>query len=224
MRTSTSISEPSCITATDRSKLINVFRRAISRFSSAVGWLALTSLVSAQALLGATLATDKADYAPGQYVTFTGTGWQPGETVNIDIYETSVDPFLSEGSVSAVADADGNISNGELLVQQSFLGQGFLANAVGASSGATASVTFSDSLNNDFKQAANKDGSPWGLGNIHWIGSALQGNNSRYFEGMSTAQRIILSGIPATAGDLHTLHISHQANQRPNTPPDDFLT
>ena len=32
----------------------------------------------------ATVKTDKDDYAPGEFVTITGSGWQPGETVNLD--------------------------------------------------------------------------------------------------------------------------------------------
>src|SRR6266568_9112391 len=43
-----------------------------------------------------TLATDQPEYYPGQYVTFTGTGWQSGETVVIDVYETTVDPTFWE--------------------------------------------------------------------------------------------------------------------------------
>ena len=31
----------------------------------------------------ATLSTDKLDYAPGEIVYITGTGWLPGETVNL---------------------------------------------------------------------------------------------------------------------------------------------
>src|SRR5919107_803530 len=30
-----------------------------------------------------TIQSDKADYAPGELVTLTGSGWQPGESVNI---------------------------------------------------------------------------------------------------------------------------------------------
>src|ERR1044071_1016826 len=92
----------------------------------------------------ATLLTDKSDYIPGQHVIFSGSGWQPGETVNIDTYETSVDPFFWEGTVSAIVRADGTFSNGDLLVQQSFLGQGFTAHAIGASSGLKATTSFTD--------------------------------------------------------------------------------
>src|ERR1051326_3036334 len=109
-------------------------------------FLALFTLVLAGATVvsAATLSTDKPDYAPGQYVIFSGTGWQPGETVTIEVYETSVDPFFYEGSVSAIADPSGNISNGDFLVQQSFLGQGFAAYATGGDSSLTASATFTD--------------------------------------------------------------------------------
>ena len=37
----------------------------------------------------------------------------------------------------------------------------------------------------DFRQSANND-SPHALGDVHWIGSILQQQNSRYVEGMST--------------------------------------
>ena len=30
-----------------------------------------------------TIQSDKADYAPGELVTLTGSGWQPGESVHI---------------------------------------------------------------------------------------------------------------------------------------------
>src|SRR5215471_6695367 len=102
----------------------------------------LALAVSASA---ATLYTDHPDYSPGQHVIFTGAGWQPGETVTISVEETSVDPIFLEGTVSAIAAADGTISNGQFQVQQSFLGQGFLASAVGQTSGLTASTTFLDS-------------------------------------------------------------------------------
>src|SRR5256885_4578838 len=104
----------------------------------------LASFAFALSGRAATLKTDKPDYIPGEHVIFSGTGWQPGETVHVDIYETSVDPFFFEGSVSATARPNGTFTNSEFLVQQSFLGQGFMAHATGASSGATASTGFTD--------------------------------------------------------------------------------
>src|SRR5262245_13862549 len=78
------------------------------------------STATATAQFAATLATDKPDYLPGEYVTFTGTGWEQGENVVIDVYETTADPVFQVASLSAVADAGGNISNSDLFVEQSF--------------------------------------------------------------------------------------------------------
>ncbi|MGB7062458.1 MAG: T9SS type A sorting domain-containing protein [Candidatus Zixiibacteriota bacterium] len=64
----------------------------------------------------------------------------------------------------------------------------------------------------DFRQSANDD-SPYPPGDVHWIGSILQANNSNYYEGMSSLQRIVFINIPKTAGHVHTLNFSHQANK-----------
>src|SRR5205809_4894952 len=95
----------------------------------------LALFMTANGAVAATLATDKGDYYPGEFVVFSGSGWQPGETVNIQIFETSVEPIFDEGSASGVADTNGNISDIRFEVLPSFLGQGFIAYAVGASSG-----------------------------------------------------------------------------------------
>jgi hypothetical protein len=64
----------------------------------------------------------------------------------------------------------------------------------------------------DFGQSANDD-SPYPPGDVHWIGSILQQSNSKYYEGMSPLQRLVIVGIPKTAGHVHTLNFSHQANK-----------
>ena len=58
----------------------------------------------------ATIVTDKDDYLPGEYVIITGTGWTPGETVNLHFDEdpkpaTCVLPH----DLVIVADVNGNI-------------------------------------------------------------------------------------------------------------------
>src|SRR6266851_2501619 len=77
--------------------------RPFNAFNCCRVLLVLGAIALAQSVGAATLTTDKPDYVPGQYVIFTGTGWQPGETVSIDISETSVDPVFWVGSVSAIA-------------------------------------------------------------------------------------------------------------------------
>src|SRR2546427_1495724 len=61
----------------------------------------------------------------------------------------------------------------------------------------------------DFRQAANNDAG-FGLGNIHWVNSIIQANNSIYFEGMSVRQRVLFAGLPDTAGNHHSLLFRHQ--------------
>src|SRR5687767_10849975 len=67
-------------------------------------------------------------------------------------------------------------------------------------------------LSVDFTQGANGDAnnSP-PLGDVTWINGILNPNNSEYFEGVSTLQRVFLDAIPATGGNNHTLLFSHQA-------------
>ena len=55
----------------------------------------------------ATVKTDKDDYAPGQFVTITGSGWQPGETVNLTLHE--VGTGAADTPLNAVVLEDGHI-------------------------------------------------------------------------------------------------------------------
>ncbi|MEO6683258.1 MAG: hypothetical protein ABIN48_10610, partial [Ginsengibacter sp.] len=82
----------------------------------------------------ATVTTDKLDYAPGEYVIITGTGWQPGETVNFHFDETPKPAScLLSHDISVVADADGKIYNAEFLVKENHLGVAFVLTATGQS-------------------------------------------------------------------------------------------
>ncbi len=66
----------------------------------------------------------------------------------------------------------------------------------------------SDQLLVDFSQGANRYFAP---GDVVWIWETLQHNNSLYYEGMSSLQRVILFNIPQTADHVHKLTLSHQA-------------
>jgi hypothetical protein len=86
--------------------------------------------------------TDKNDYAPGEIVTITGGGWQPGETVEIHLREV---PLVdTPQDLTAVADAFGNIINNAFAPDLLDLNIRFYLTAVGATSQAQA--TFTDSL------------------------------------------------------------------------------
>ena len=93
---------------------------------------------------GATVTTDETDYSPGETVVISGTNWEGGETVRLTLHRDNDTP---DTLLSALADADGNISNSDYIVQQSDLDVTFLLTAVGLSSGFTAQTTFTDQSN-----------------------------------------------------------------------------
>ncbi len=64
----------------------------------------------------------------------------------------------------------------------------------------------------DFKQGSNKN-NPAPQGSIVWINSILNANNSLYYEGMATLQRVIVTGIPSNPNDIHTLRIKLQSDK-----------
>src|SRR5438874_7764219 len=91
----------------------------------------------------ATLTTDRQDYPPYSYVYFHGSGFQPGETVDMLVVETdpvqqSFDPW------SVVADANGEFDTSWFVFSSDFEGASFLATATGETSQLTASATFTD--------------------------------------------------------------------------------
>jgi VCBS repeat-containing protein len=92
---------------------------------------------------GPILTTDKPDYLPGDTVLFTGAGWAPSDTVTITVHE---DPQWSnpDRTVSAVADANGNLRSHDFVVQPRDFGVTFTATAVGNPSGLVAQITFTD--------------------------------------------------------------------------------
>src|SRR5688572_30646484 len=91
----------------------------------------------------ATVTTDKDDYQPGDYVKISGTGWLPGETVTLHFDET---PALCANGHNryTVADAEGNISYNDFLIEDRHFGVSFVLTATGQSSQLTAQTTFTD--------------------------------------------------------------------------------
>ncbi|MEB2782864.1 hypothetical protein U3A58_20965 [Algoriphagus sp. C2-6-M1] len=66
----------------------------------------------------ATVTTDKDDYAPGEYVIITGSGWEPGERVDF-IFEETPKPETCVNSHDnfAIADANGDILYDGFLIK-----------------------------------------------------------------------------------------------------------
>lgn len=102
------------------------------------------SVLNSALLLGsspATISTDKLDYAPGRTALINGTGWQPGETVDIVMHE---DPHThTERRLSFVADNEGKII-GSYFVEQHDSNVHFVVGAKGLTSGRTAQTAFTD--------------------------------------------------------------------------------
>src|SRR5215207_1740851 len=86
-----------------------------------------------------TIQSDKADYAPGELVTLTGSGWQPGESVNIVVNDDVGQSW--NRNVNVTADASGNITD-SFNLPNSFVAQ-YSVTATGTQSG-TATTSFTD--------------------------------------------------------------------------------
>ncbi len=125
----------------------------------------------------ATLKTDKADYAPGEIVTFTGSGWQPGETVRLTVSEDADSHFDFE--FTAVADEHGNIVNQEFFPREDdiyhHMGMRFYAVARGIASDAQTTFTDAGTLTITFAGDGSGSVSGNGAGNS---GAAFSGCTS----------------------------------------------
>src|SRR5438094_6099232 len=111
----------------------------------AVGLLLALALQGVAGAQTATVMTDKADYAPGTVVSINGSGWQPGETVTLSLVES---PLVdTHPTLTAVADANGNILNNQFSPDIHDVNIRFYLTATGQSSGGSAQTTFTDQIN-----------------------------------------------------------------------------
>ncbi|NQU51163.1 MAG: hypothetical protein HQ522_01355 [Bacteroidetes bacterium] len=107
----------------------------------------LTALLLGSFMLLATMAnaqtvtTDKPDYAPGEIVTISGSGWLAGETVNMVLNHMIFDHPTEY--ITTVADASGNISDNSYIIDVWDVGELYKLTATGETSG-TATTTFTD--------------------------------------------------------------------------------
>ena len=85
----------------------------------------------------ATLTTDREDYPPYSYVYINGTGFEPGETVNMIVVELSPNPASFE-PWDVVADENGNIDTSWYIFTEELIGATMQVTATGQTSGLTA--------------------------------------------------------------------------------------
>src|SRR5215211_5690191 len=86
-----------------------------------------------------TIQSDKDDYAPGETVTLTGSNWQPGESVHINVNDDEGQTWSR--NVDVTADASGNISDSFNLPD--WFVATYTVTATGTQSG-VATTTFTD--------------------------------------------------------------------------------
>ncbi|MBK5285432.1 MAG: hypothetical protein JJE25_08500, partial [Bacteroidia bacterium] len=113
-----------------------------------------SSAVNAQ-----TLTSDHLDYSPGDTAILSGCGFQPGETVIMQVVRADGSPSTGDAPWSIAADANGCFSTGWIVPADAYQ-QLLLATADGQSSGLHAETTFTDAGTFDtidFQQAANQN-------------------------------------------------------------------
>src|SRR5215211_1548673 len=122
-----------------RSKVTLLFIVCAALLAFAGTAMALTTDTSGSTSPAPTIQSDLPDYSPGDTVTLSGSNWQPGEVVHINVNDNQTQPWSRD--VDVTADANGNITD------QFQLPTGFAAlynvTATGATSG-TATTTFTD--------------------------------------------------------------------------------
>src|SRR3972149_4090331 len=167
-------------------------------------WRAMAALMLALALVapsgaaiaapsptGATITSDKADYAPGEKVTLTGTGWVAGESVSIVVNDTIGQTWQHLATVKAKKTG--------AFTDVSPLPDYFISDsavpATGPVSG-TATTTFTDLAIGLYAPCSNDDGDGYATGDTgcRWTNGNLQANNSTYAEGEAPVQRLWLGG------------------------------
>ena len=116
-----------------------VFDLATARAADALG-ARQDAANNEQPYVGPSLTTDREDYAPYTYVYFMGTGFQPGETVNMIVAKTNPNQ-QSFQPWDVVADANGNFQTSWYVFSSDFIGARFQAIATGDSSQLSAVVT-----------------------------------------------------------------------------------
>ena len=117
-----------------------VFNLATSRADSAESTRqeAQQSMQGPESPTEATLTTNLDDYPPYSYVYIDGTGFEPGETVNMIVVQLSPNP-ASYQPWDVVADENGNISTSWYIFSEELVGATMQATATGQTSGLTAS-------------------------------------------------------------------------------------
>src|SRR5438552_2512752 len=121
----------------------------------------------------ATLTTDQEDYHPYTYVYFTGTGFGPGETVNMIVVESAPIQQTFE-PWDVVADENSNIETSWYIFTDQLTGATMQASATGQSSGLSASAIFTDDCTGDSSIAFQFNNFAISAGNTIWFSAVTK--------------------------------------------------
>jgi uncharacterized repeat protein (TIGR01451 family) len=131
-----------------------------------------------------TITSDKADYAPGETVTLSGSGWTGDTIVHIHVDDTLGKTWSHD--VDVPVDEFGNVSD-VFTLSTRFVSQ-YDATATGNDTGRIATTTFTDAAQTDYEHWL--DEAPGS-----WAHTTLQQTNSAYFEGEAVPHYYELKGL-----------------------------
>ena len=103
-----------------------------------------TSANAAELYWFPTIATDRTEYAPGTTVVMTGTGFQPGETVDLHLHLWVNQTVTDLPDYTTTAGANGSFTFSGYAPNTTDIGAIYHLTAVGESSGFQAQTTFED--------------------------------------------------------------------------------
>jgi len=158
-------------------------------------------LVSTTAASAQSITTDKSDYAPGETVIITGTGWMAGEQVIMVVHEAP--PLNADVTLSSVASASGSFTNKGFVVPSNADLSTYTVDATGVSSGLTAEATFADAIAGKGSLCADVAGAgaaicPTATGAVGVTGDPGSPFNQRYKQILgSTAHYVIIGATDA---------------------------
>ncbi len=148
----------------------------------------------------ASLTSDKGDYPPGATAELTGAGFQPGETVTLQVLHADGSP--SNGADHdpwyVVADAQGGFVTTWHVCEDDCVGEELRATAIGQASGISGSCLFTDA---PCVGAANLDqarngGQAGPVSPVDMQNGNLGSQQSHYVEGQSVPYRAVLTDLP----------------------------
>jgi len=130
-------------------KPLNLYLRTAARLWGLLLLLTCTGIVWAQETATPTLTTDKADYKPGETATLTGSGFQAGETVTLQVLHADHqpgDPITGEDHDpwQVTADENGGFVTTWHVCEDDCLGETLIATADGQTSARHAEIYFTD--------------------------------------------------------------------------------